>query len=151
MCHWTHPHMVGLIRLHFALMRVHQDLYAVKCWLIIIWSSRLIQVTGVRKTSWAALTPRGQMLRMITWLSDLLRLFKWLYFNMKQVLTTCWHLEEKSLFYHWITHHRKSDPTVARLQVVLDVSIEVTAQAAGPAHVLRAEFDVNGSAASLPG
>lgn len=41
--------------------------------------------------------------------------------------------------------------TVARLQVVLDVSVEVTTQAAGPAHELRAEFDVDGAAAPLPG
>ena len=41
--------------------------------------------------------------------------------------------------------------TITRLQVVLDVGVEVPTQAAGPAHELRAEFDVDGAAASLPG
>lgn len=41
--------------------------------------------------------------------------------------------------------------TITRLQVVLDVCVEVPTQAAGSAHKLGAEFDVNGAAASLPG
>lgn len=41
--------------------------------------------------------------------------------------------------------------TVTRLQVVLDVSVEVPTQAAGSSHELWAEFDVDGAAASLPG
>ena len=41
--------------------------------------------------------------------------------------------------------------TVARLQVVLDVSVEVATQAACSAHKLRTEFYVNGATVSLPG
>lgn len=41
--------------------------------------------------------------------------------------------------------------TVTRLQVVLDVSVEVSTQAAGSANELGAELDIDGAAASLPG
>lgn len=40
--------------------------------------------------------------------------------------------------------------TVTRLQVVLDVGVEVPAHAAGSTHQLWAEFDVDGAAAPLP-
>lgn len=40
--------------------------------------------------------------------------------------------------------------TKARLQVILDVGIEVPAHAAGSTHELRAEFDVDGAAGALP-
>lgn len=40
--------------------------------------------------------------------------------------------------------------TITRLQVILDVGIEVPAHAAGSTHELRAEFDVDGAAAPLP-
>lgn len=40
--------------------------------------------------------------------------------------------------------------TITRLQVVLDVSVEVPTQAAGSTHKLWAEFDVDGAAAPFP-
>lgn len=42
------------------------------------------------------------------------------------------------------------DLTIARLQVILGVGVEVTTQAAGSAHKFWAEFDVDGAASSLP-
>lgn len=41
--------------------------------------------------------------------------------------------------------------TVTRLQVILDVGVKVSTQAAGSAHELWAELDVNGATASVPG
>lgn len=55
---------------------------------------------------------------------------------------------------HCTLRHRVPDEmifTVTRLQVILDVSVKVSTQAAGSAHKLWAELDVNGAAASLPG
>ncbi|KAG7242753.1 hypothetical protein INR49_020128 [Caranx melampygus] len=42
-------------------------------------------------------------------------------------------------------------PTIAGLQVVLNVCVEVTAQTTGSSHKLWAEFDVDGATASIPG
>lgn len=43
------------------------------------------------------------------------------------------------------------DLTIAGLQVILNISIEIATQAAGSAHKLWAELDVDGAAASFPG
>lgn len=40
--------------------------------------------------------------------------------------------------------------TITRLQVILDVGVEIPTHAAGSTYKLRAELDVNGAAASLP-
>lgn len=45
----------------------------------------------------------------------------------------------------------RHDPTIAGLQVILNICVEVSAQTTGSSHKLWAEFDVDGATASVPG
>lgn len=102
-------------------------------------------------TSWAAPRLHGQILQVITGLNGLLGLF----LHLTGILNFFIHDQPNfDTADHCTPRHRVPDKmifTVTSLQVIRDVSVKVSTQAAGSAHKLWAELDVNGATAPLPG
>lgn len=78
-------------------------------------------------------------------------------FVIKTTTAKCEHHVRGNIYYfilivlRALEYGQKKDHTIARLQVILDVCIEISTHATGSAHKLWAELDVDRTAASVPG